>query len=442
MNGNLEPKTSGTGTAAPADGPRTGFLLMVLVIAAAVIGGGIFFRKKGQSSTSPEQTAQADETPKAVSKHTAKTDPDVMPEPNGTALPPASVNPNVTARTQAASTTPAVPKPEPSPYTRSLVKALAEIDLKNGPMTPEKAEAWKAALAQLKQQGAAGVPAILEYMEKNTDISFDALGVSKDLGSSSVRMALLESLGSLGSEGIAPSLQVLQTTTDPREIAYLAGSLDAAAPEQYRQEILRAARDTIGMAGENKLPGVDVGALFDTLKKYGGPGAVADLEGLANNYRYYSLIALGTMPDNAGVNSLISMATDPNNPNKSARNPALQMLAQLAPQSPEAQTALLNEIKADSIPYATWVTIADVLGGGKFYIGNPSTMGGNQPGDKTWHLPGGNQSFYLRPDPTMTPEQAQQNINFINQALANTKNQAAQELLQRSLGQLQGRVGK
>ena len=202
-------------------------------------------------------------------------------------------------------------------------------------MTPEKAEAWKAALAQLKQQGAAGVPAILEYMEKNTDISFDALGVSKDLGSSSVRMALLETLGNLGADGIAA---VAPGSVKPRLTREKLPTSPVASMPRHRNSIARksCALPAIPLRWlvKNKLPGVDVGTLFDLLKKQGGPTAVSELEGLASNYRYYTLIALGTMPDNAGVNSLISMATDPNNPNKSARNPALQMLAQLAPQSP------------------------------------------------------------------------------------------------------------
>jgi hypothetical protein len=439
---NVEPNSNNAQP--PSDGARTGFLVVVLFLAALVVGGAFYAWNQTRPSAPGESAAQAADSGTQTGRGSKpdQPNPDAMPEPtSGTNVAaPAPLNPAITARTQPAPAAPAVPKPEPSPYTRSLVKALAEIDAKNGPITTEKMEAWKTALAQLKQQGTAGVPAILEYMAKNTDVSLEALGVAKELGASSIRMALLETLNSLGSEGLQASAQVLSTTTDPKEIAYIARSLESQAPEQFRQEILQAARDTLSMAAEGKLPGVDVGPLFGALRSYGGPNAVADLEKLASPYRYYSVIALGNLADNAGVNSLVQMVSDPNNPNKSARGPALQMLAQVSLQSPEARTAFLAQVQDGSISSATWSTIFDIVKGHRIYIGNPAEMGGNQPGDKTWQLAGSTQQFYSRQDPNFSSADVAASIDLAKEAMNKTNDPAVREGLQQAIAALQERV--
>lgn len=419
-------------------GARTGFLLAMLVLGVAVVGAAVFFLIKGKEPAEAPQIAQvSDETPKprfTPKKSTAELDPVVEtgedPKPVATA-PVAVVRPPGT-------TAPVKPKVEPSGYTRSLVSAL-ELDFKSGPLTPEKVEAWKQSLATLKQQGAAGVPAILEYLEKNTDINFDTAG--KDLGASSLRMALLESLQSVGGpEALSASLQVLQTTTDPREIAYLAASLDTQYPGQYQQEFLRAARDTLQMAAQNKLPGVDVGPLYGPLAKYGGPEAVNELEGLVGAHRYYSIISLGQLPDNAGVPSLVKMATDPNYPNKSAQGPAMQMLAQLAGQSQEARDALLNEAQKGTISYPTWMTIFDILGGKQFALGDPLVQ---TPGMKTWQLAGNSpQRFRLEANPNLTPQELQNLLELAQKAATKTTDQAIIDGLNQAAGELKARLGQ
>lgn len=434
MNGNLQPGTSGDGN----EGARTGVIAAVLLVGIAVVGGAVFFYKTNNKPATPPPAEQtAEQTPKP--RLTPKRPQPAEETPTVAAAEPVTPAPAATpASAPVSRPAPAAPaRPEPSAYTRSLVNTLSGIDLKNGPLTPEKVEAWKQALATLKQQGAAGVPAIMEYLEKNTDISFGEAG--KDLGASSVRLALLESLASMtGPEALQASLQVLQTTTMPSEIAYLAASLDTQYPGQYQAEILRAARDTIQMAAENKLPGVDVGPLFQAMAKHGGAGVVADLESLVSNYRYYGVISLGQLPDNAGVNSLIEMAKAQNNP---ARNPALQMLAQASLQSPDAKAAFLAQARDGSIPYATWVTIFDVLGGHRFYIGNPAELGGNQPGDKTWQLAGNKQQFFVRETP-MSADEANTSLALAKELMAGSNDQAVKDGLQQVIGRLESKLPK
>ncbi|HEY0456333.1 MAG TPA: hypothetical protein VGE41_08150 [Verrucomicrobiae bacterium] len=446
MNQNLESSSRATQSTSPApEGARSGFLIAVVLVIFALAGSGYYFWHKNKGSIPADQAANTTD----IAPPLKTTKPPLAPLPEGS-TPSTAENPTtpvapVVAATATipSATAPAAPKIEPSPYTRSLVTALAEIDLKT-PLTPDKVEGWKATLKTLQQQGAAAVPAIVEYLNKNVDINFSAAGISKEMGATSVRMALLESLASIGgAEGLAASSAVLSSTAEPREIAYLAQYLQSAAPDQYREQILSAARGTIDLAGTGKLDGRDVGPLFNLLQKYGGTTAIPELQNSMNNFRYYSVIALADLPDNAGVPALTAIVNDPNSPYKGARNPALQMLAQLAPNSPDAMNILLEQAKAGSIPYATAITIASVLGGDKFYIGNPLADGGaNQPGDKTWHLPGGNQNFYSRPDPTLTPDQVQARINTLNQLIPITTDEASRDAYQRSLSQLQGRLGK
>jgi len=64
------------------------------------------------------------------------------------------------------------------------------------------------------------------------------------------------------------------------------------------------------MAAKGELSGVDVGPLFQTLQSYGDQGAVATIEQLGSQWKYYSAITLAGLPDGAGVPGLIRLAQD------------------------------------------------------------------------------------------------------------------------------------
>src|SRR5260370_24043955 len=172
----------------------------------------------------------------------------------------------------------ALARPEPSPYTRDLVNKLFKLDQGATPQTPEQVAAWKQDLRQLVQQGAAAVPAIQEFLEKNVDLGFGSNGV-QSLGYGSARYALFDALAQIGGpEAVGALTGTLQTTADPRAIALLAKDLEQMAPAQHRQARLEATRQALTMAGEGKLADADVGPLFEVLYKYGGAGIVSDLE--------------------------------------------------------------------------------------------------------------------------------------------------------------------
>lgn len=436
----LEPSAGNAGSS--PERARGGFLLVVALIGILAVGAGVYAWKRSKQETAQDQSAQSSEAPATASTpKTPAEQSEPLPEPTTTPPPPGPVTPSITAR-ETPTATPAVSKLEPSTYTRNLVGGLAGIDIKNGPLTPEKIAAWKQTLATLKQQGAEAVPAILEYMAKNTDLNFDAVGLGKDLGASSLRMALLEALQSIGGqEGLNASLSVLQSTTEPKEIAYLANAINSRVPDQYKQEIMSAVRETLAMSGQGKLNGADVGPLFETLAKYGGTAAIPDLQASLKQLKYYSVMALGNMPENAGLQELMQIVGDPNNPNKSAANPAWQVLAEHVNDSPDVKRLLLQQAQNDSIPYSTWVNIIEALGGARMYYGNTALEGGPLPGDKSWTLLSGPQFFYSRQNLNMTADQINQSMATLNQLLPLVK-PPVQEQIQRTLAQLQTRLGQ
>jgi hypothetical protein len=248
-------------------------------------------------------------------------------------------------------------------------------------------------------------------------------------------MSLLDALGNMaGPEALALSAQVLQNTTDPREISLLARNLERQAPEQYRDAAISAARAAMAEAGAGRLTGKDIGPLFEVLSTYGGPNAVQDFQQAATGqWKYYATIALAGLPEGAGVPALVQMVAD----SGGGRVAAMQALAQLIPDYPDARDVIIEQAKQARIPDATWINIAGALIGERFQIGNAS--GDNNPNLRTWHLAYGNQNYYAALSP-LTPEQVQQRLALIDQFLSvNVNNAFATAALQDAKGKLVAR---
>ena len=429
-------------TPEPREPVRKPVLVVTTILLLACVGGAIVLARKDKSAAPAEAVAPAqaqgpglarktppvvDEEPKAVETTGAAMDP--QPPPSPVAVPSAKRNgPAVES---------SAPRIEPSPATRQLVTSLTQLDLSQGPLTAEKAGEWKQNLQQLTAQGAAAVPAIREFLEKNLDLNFDATSGGL-LGQPSLRMSFLEALQNIGGpEALGLSAQMLQTTLDPREISWLARSLESQAPGQYGQIAAGAARDALAMASTGQLEGRDVGPLFGVLQQYGGPGAVSELEKFSSQYRYYATIALANMPEGSGIPALIQMVQDPDAASKGGRAPALQMLAQAALQSPDALKTLVEQARLNQIPTATWLNIASILAGDQVVIG----AGPVESGVRSFHLASGNQNFYTIPDRTPWPaEQVNNYISRIDQLLAVSNNPMAVSALQNTRATLQSRL--
>ncbi|MEY2410379.1 MAG: hypothetical protein QOF48_3049 [Verrucomicrobiota bacterium] len=427
-----------------SEGVRRPVFYAVALLIAVVVGAVVFQKMKRPRVEPPEQTSTepAPTTgytrPKPI--RTAGETPAVEPAP-APAPPPPPVTVAVPARTNA-SPVAVLPGPrvEPSAETRSLVSSIANIDLATTVLTPEAAAAWKQNLAQLAQNGAASVPAIQEFLALNKDVNFDAVPGAKGLlGSASLRLSLLDALGNINApEAQALSAQMLQSTTDPREIALLAQNLDRQVPEQYRESAVAAARVAMAEAAAGRLAGKDVGPLFDLLRNYGGATAVEDFQqAAAGPWKYYATIALADLPDGAGVPALVQMISDPKNPAIGGRVAALQALAQLTPDNAEARNALMEQARQGNIPGATWINIAASLAGERFQIGTAPAE--TNPNMRSWHLSYGNQNYFATTGP-LTAEQIQQRLGLVDQFMAlNNNNSIASTALQDARNKLANR---
>jgi len=421
-----------------------------LVVAgiALVITAVSFFVYKPSQTQPPSQDANTSETqpaPTAPAEQASAEDTELRPQsPSERAQaskPPPVIQPISRPAAAAVAQAPAVAGPEPSAYTRQLVAGLTNLDFTRGPVTKEQAEQWKQSLQTLTAQGAAGVPAIREFLEKNQEMNFGALVGGEQLGQSSLRSAMINALGQIGGpEATAAMLNTLQSTTLPSEIAQLAQALEQQAPGQYRQETMNAIQEILGMAGKGQLPGYDVGALFKVLQNYGDSAAASVLDQLQPEYKYYATMALAELQGGSGIPSLIHEAADPAGGGK--RDFAFQMLAQSASQNSDASAALLEQARLNQIPDSAWRKIATGLAGDQYQIGAPpadATLNpGSLPGLKTYHIQSGNQNFYSLP--VGADGQISQRLDLITQLLSATSNPQAVAALQSARDTLTGKL--
>ena len=352
-----------------------------------------------------------------------------------------SLAPNEGAgRTAASRVEPAVPPratgnvaplPEPTPYSRQLVGALCRLDQPSIPQTPEQVGEWKQNFQQLIAQGPRAVGAILEFLQKNVDLDF---GLGNGLGYASARSAMFDALVQIGgTEGISGTLQTLQNTADPREIAVLAQNLDKLAPGEHRQEAIEAARDALAMAAGGKLEGADVAPLFEVLHSYGDTSVVTDLMQAAKQWNYYSAIALAELPDGGGIPALIDMAQG----TSGGRLNALEMLAQLSTQYPDARAALVEQARANKISPNMWPYLTPLLAGDLYHyqdsaFDSPAAATGRNRSNSA-HVVLGNQYFYTAPvAAVLTTEEINQRLALIDELQSVTSDPPALKALDKS----------
>jgi hypothetical protein len=266
--------------------------------------------------------------------------------------------------------------PQALTWTRTLVTNLTQLDPKAQNVTPELSAWWRSQFNQLKNSGADGAVAIREFLARNEDISFAGLTESDSVGYPSLRMAMLDVLAAVGGQaGIEGLLDVLHATALPGEIAQLAQHLETLAPAQYRQELLDATRSVLAQADRGELKNLDVGSLFQVLAKYGGADAVPSLQAVGDTWKSYAAIALGNLPDGAGVPALLELARTSSGQTASAVWP---MVAEHAATSDEARNLLLEAVRDGSVPAPAWPKLARALGGYEYHImAPPATLPAN-----------------------------------------------------------------
>ena len=316
-----------------------------------------------------------------------------------------------------------------------MVAALCKFD-PAAAQTPEFAEQWKANFQQLVTSGPAGVAAIAEFLKQNTDLAFDD---PKAFGFASARLAMVDALGKMGgTEAIGLMSEMLQTAAVPREIAALAKQLDALAPEQYRQQAVDAARQTLAMAKGNQLEGYDVAPLFEVLQQYGGAGALPDLTQQGAAWRNYAAMALAALPDGAGVPALVEMTQPtPGGGTNPGRHAALEALTQMAVGNAQARAALVEQISANTLPPYMWAYMEPLLAGNERYfqdsVLNDQILALLEAKTSSSHISSNNENFfYASRGGGLTVEQVQQQMSLVNDLRAATKDPQALQSLERA----------
>jgi hypothetical protein len=418
-----------------------GVVVGVLFLAAAVVGA-VLYRHYHSPSDSAEQDASsqsstanpapdADELSAAVVKPGSVSAPPrtkAYAVPSRSAPAPAPVPANPTGAAAAA-------LPPESAHAQQLLQRLSQLDSNQSKITPEQAAAFRQNLKELATQGAAALPAIRQFLEKNQDLAFDGDATSQ-IGYSSLRAGLFDTLRQIGGpEATDVFLGTLRGTADPSEIALIARYLDEQEPGQHRQEIVSAARETLEQTAAGQLQAKEVGPLFQVFQKYGDANSVADLEKALPQWQYYATMALAGLPEGQGISALTQRAQANAATGKSANTFALQMLAQMSAQYPDAASALVEQARQNQIPDRVWTKIVEGLAGDQYQIGKAptDTANPNSPpaGLKTYHIESGNQNFYSLPFNLYgSAEQAAQRRALVDQLMNATQNPAAQQALQ------------
>lgn len=354
----------------------------------------------------------------------------------------AGVEPDAATDTGRNADTPTRDPDEPIPAeVRQLMSRLATLLVslkgKSEAARPETLEAWKAGLRDLTAMGAAGIPAILQFMSEGTDAVFSREERAQ-LGQWSARTGMIQALRQIGGpEAVAAMSQILDKPQTYQEVALLAQSLEDAEPGQHRDQALAIARARLAVATSAPATSgaADVAPLFEVLGSYGKPETAQDLEAAAGHWKYYAMSALAQLPEGAGVPSLIRLA-EPNSPGGN-RLQALQVLTELAPANEAAREFLIAQASSGGIPAEYWSYLKQPLSGNQYFVADgvltqyPPVA--NWADLQTIHINAGNQTLYSIPSSaSQTPEGIQRQLAFIDQLSGFAQGPAAQTSLKQS----------
>jgi hypothetical protein len=247
---------------------------------------------------------------------------------------------------------------------------IVRMMLNNKSLTSEQAAQINEWLKTLAAQGSAAVPVIAAFLKQGDDLSFDAVPGGENVQYGSLRLGLVDLLGQIGTaESAALAHELLSSTTNPLEIALLSRAFLGLSDETYRQAAVQASLSALqrAMTGESRER--DVSPLFETLQRYGDESVSQTLRDAVERWNYYATLSLAGLPDGAGIPTLIELAGDPDVLAMGNGDFALRVLAQVAMQYPDAQTALLNQARTQQVPDTAWPTVASALAGNHIQYG-------------------------------------------------------------------------
>jgi len=404
---------------------RKGILITSILLGIVLVGGLLAIK-----SWTGKETASSNERQNVVTAPELKTD--------------AAHNAGIAAENNSARTSPkALPIAQAATQTprsaRQVMAELVELSESRGPITKEQAERFKQNLDELIRQGSTSVPAIREFLQKNVDTDFAQIAGADELGYSSFRAALFDTLKQIGGlESQTAMVEALQTTAVPAELLELSKDLDQTAPGLYRAQILKAAHQVLDMASAHQLGGdVELGPAYRMLQSYGEANTTADLA-RHDPASFYNAIAMANLPDGQGLPSLIQMASHDasgSSPDASGQTIAIQMIAQLAGQNSQAVEALVQMAQKGQIRNSVLEKLAPILGGEQYQLGD--SAGQNTPADE-----GADSPKYSILNPASTPDQINQRIGLIDKFLGLVAaDSAAAAALKNQRSILSGKLG-
>ena len=327
---------------------------------------------------------------------------------------------------------------------RALVAQLASLKLSNAPLSVPQAAWIKTRLAQLADTGTNAVPAIQDFLARNQDLYFDSPGSAALVGAPSLRVALFELLGSLGSPpALALLKSSLRSTADPVELATLARLIERAEPTRHHAEFAGAARDTLTLAATGKWDGRDVAPLFEMLLEFGGTNVAPELERHAERWIHYAPLMLLHLPESAGIPALLRLARKPEAGTRAGRPVYLRLLAETALAQASAADELHSQTRTDKIEAGAWPGIAAALEGKTLQLVNPILT--EATATNTPLLVGGAGQEQVReipPPDSASANELGQRIRLVDRLLEATSNPAALDALEAARIHLSERLSR
>jgi hypothetical protein len=411
--------------------PSPVVLLLGALALVAVVIGYFWFGSGSRQRTSTPNAGPSTPVPSAETQ--ARTSqPPSLPVAEAPAPQPAAPPPAATASLDLRSA-----------EAQRLIALFEGLTLVDGRMTPDQAALVKDTLRQIVLQGNAALPAIRQYLQGTNNTAFGR-GSPDSVGVPTLRAGLIQALSQIGGpEAQAIAVQVMQNTTNPQDVAQVARNLEQAQPGQHTQQSVDTARAMLNQALAGNYPTTDIGPLIQVVQTLGGTNSAGDFAALAPNYGYYASIALASLPSGQGISELTRMAQGATAVSATTREFAMQMLAQVSSQYPDAASALVNLAQQNQLSDTAWKSVADALTGTQFQFAQPypDNMFGSVEGDglRTYRLKLGNQSWVstvIPLDPGSSA--AASRLAIINQLLALNPGPTALQALQDARAQLTG----
>jgi hypothetical protein len=238
-------------------------------------------------------------------------------------------------------------------------------------------------LLQLQLHGADSLAAIRDFL-----LDDDRSGeVPPEL-----RQALLDVLLSLGLpevEGVA--LQLLVSDPAALEVLQLGLYLESVEPGKYSDTILLAAERVLIEADPTRILPAE---FFQLLGALGNEQTALLLAEMPWHHEAYASIALASIPDGSGLATLEQDARVLAAGRDSMQGRlAIQLLAQMGPQFPEAAASLIKLAEQGAIPGDVWPHVLDIVAG-NWELTLLEPMTGDQVWSHTFYSGYGNQVIY------------------------------------------------